>query len=151
MTEVIVKQNELVSIRSSLTGSSTARTMQCAGWAMLARQMPKEEEKKYATAGTEKHAQAEKALRENTPLEDIEDHDVAVAVQEVRVVSEGPYHLEERLPFGGSSGQLDVYVLDEKAKSAYIFDFKYRDWETDRKSTRLNSSHSGESRMPSSA
>ena len=28
---------------------------------------------------------------------------------------------------------------------------KYRDWETDRKSTRLNSSHSGESRMPSSA
>ena len=27
----------------------------------------------------------------------------------------------------------------------------YRDWETDRKSTRLNSSHSGESRMPSSA
>ena len=29
--------------------------------------------------------------------------------------------------------------------------FYYRDWETDRKSTRLNSSHSGESRMPSSA
>ena len=29
--------------------------------------------------------------------------------------------------------------------------FIYRDWETDRKSTRLNSSHSGESRMPSSA
>ena len=28
---------------------------------------------------------------------------------------------------------------------------QYRDWETDRKSTRLNSSHSGESRMPSSA
>ena len=28
---------------------------------------------------------------------------------------------------------------------------EYRDWETDRKSTRLNSSHSGEARMPSSA
>ena len=27
----------------------------------------------------------------------------------------------------------------------------YRDWETDRKSTRLNSSHSRASRMPSSA
>ena len=27
----------------------------------------------------------------------------------------------------------------------------YRDWETDRKGTRLNSSHSGEARMPSSA
>ena len=29
--------------------------------------------------------------------------------------------------------------------------WKYRDWETDRKSTRLNSSHSAKSRMPSSA
>ena len=28
---------------------------------------------------------------------------------------------------------------------------RYRDWETDRKSTRLNSSHSAKSRMPSSA
>ena len=34
----------------------------------------------------------------------------------------------------------------------YIVQFKdYRDWETDRKSTRLNSSHSAKSRMPSSA
>ena len=32
-----------------------------------------------------------------------------------------------------------------------IWPLRYRDWETDRKSTRLNSSHSGESRMPSSA
>ena len=36
-----------------------------------------------------------------------------------------------------------------------VDDFKYsefyRDWETDRKSTRLNSSHSAKSRMPSSA
>ena len=31
------------------------------------------------------------------------------------------------------------------------YETNYRDWETDRKSTRLNSSHSGESRMPSSA
>ena len=31
------------------------------------------------------------------------------------------------------------------------FTHYYRDWETDRKSTRLNSSHSGEARMPSSA
>ena len=29
--------------------------------------------------------------------------------------------------------------------------YRYRDWETDRKSTRLNSSHSAKSRMPSSA
>ena len=31
------------------------------------------------------------------------------------------------------------------------FGLEYRDWETDRKSTRLNSSHSAKSRMPSSA
>ena len=31
------------------------------------------------------------------------------------------------------------------------FEIGYRDWETDRKSTRLNSSHSRASRMPSSA
>ena len=36
---------------------------------------------------------------------------------------------------------------------AYYQQYKwdYRDWETDRKSTRLNSSHSAKSRMPSSA
>ena len=32
-----------------------------------------------------------------------------------------------------------------------LHDTEYRDWETDRKSTRLNSSHSRASRMPSSA
>ena len=35
--------------------------------------------------------------------------------------------------------------------TGYTTTAAYRDWETDRKSTRLNSSHSGESRMPSSA
>ena len=33
----------------------------------------------------------------------------------------------------------------------FKYDGTYRDWETDRKSTRLNSSHSAKSRMPSSA
>ena len=36
------------------------------------------------------------------------------------------------------------------AQGAYYIE-SYRDWETDRKSTRLNSSHSAKSRMPSSA
>ena len=39
---------------------------------------------------------------------------------------------------------LHIKILDNS-------DINYRDWETDRKSTRLNSSHSGEARMPSSA
>ena len=33
----------------------------------------------------------------------------------------------------------------------FLYNRTYRDWETDRKSTRLNSSHSAKSRMPSSA
>ena len=37
------------------------------------------------------------------------------------------------------------------ADSFPIGTWGYRDWETDRKSTRLNSSHSAKSRMPSSA
>ena len=41
-----------------------------------------------------------------------------------------------------------VFVLNDDENKALN---RYRDWETDRKSTRLNSSHSGESRMPSSA
>ena len=45
------------------------------------------------------------------------------------------------------SGGAERGVLSCKSVS----DAGYRDWETDRKSTRLNSSHSGESRMPSSA
>ena len=39
--------------------------------------------------------------------------------------------------------------LFPKVKDNYMAG--YRDWETDRKSTRLNSSHSAKSRMPSSA
>ena len=39
--------------------------------------------------------------------------------------------------------------LENKIK--WIITADYRDWETDRKSTRLNSSHSAKSRMPSSA
>ena len=37
------------------------------------------------------------------------------------------------------------------ANASFLIHSPYRDWETDRKSTRLNSSHSAKSRMPSSA
>ena len=40
------------------------------------------------------------------------------------------------------------YILSVVSK--FLYD-TYRDWETDRKSTRLNSSHRSLSRMPSSA
>ena len=56
----------------------------------------------------------------------------------------------------------NLTATHEKVARAYAIKIKtikgikycalfYRDWETDRKSTRLNSSHSAKSRMPSSA
>ena len=51
------------------------------------------------------------------------------------------YHKEH-----GVSGPFDKKFKGDKNAQA-----DYRDWETDRKSTRLNSSHSRASRMPSSA
>ena len=49
----------------------------------------------------------------------------------------------------------DVHSPEEARAAAKVVDIlqisAYRDWETDRKSTRLNSSHSRASRMPSSA
>ena len=54
------------------------------------------------------------------------------------------------LPFVRKDGG---WVEQEGSGSAVDIDYDnaYRDWETDRKSTRLNSSHSAKSRMPSSA
>ena len=49
-------------------------------------------------------------------------------------------------------GSLRFKILFEVfSEHELTVDMGYRDWETDRKSTRLNSSHSGEYRMPSSA
>ena len=43
------------------------------------------------------------------------------------------------------------YPVDGNTTRKELYSGYYRDWETDRKSTRLNSSHSAKSRMPSSA
>ena len=45
----------------------------------------------------------------------------------------------------------DFYEVDGCMDFIPVKMVGYRDWETDRKSTRLNSSHSAKSRMPSSA
>ena len=68
---------------------------------------------------------------------------------EVRLAFQPNYPLEY------SVGPVEVaWGEDEEADNdgtvVYIEE-GYRDWETDRKSTRLNSSHSAKSRMPSSA
>ena len=59
-----------------------------------------------------------------------------------------PSNRENTLYYTPPSGnQLNDIVIVAR----WLHQGLYRDWETDRKSTRLNSSHSGESRMPSSA
>ena len=48
----------------------------------------------------------------------------------------------------------DIVISGKKLtleQQQQLLDAEYRDWETDRKSTRLNSSHITRSRMPSSA
>ena len=46
---------------------------------------------------------------------------------------------------------LEFALAFAKGLNCEELEFDYRDWETDRKSTRLNSSHITRSRMPSSA
>ena len=54
-------------------------------------------------------------------------------------------------PASGQDPQLWQKSFQEMVLSLMKITDAYRDWETDRKSTRLNSSHSAKSRMPSSA
>ena len=61
-----------------------------------------------------------------------------------------------RINYGGNSTVVfdttHIYKKDGDGNLEIVDpDCGYRDWETDRKSTRLNSSHSAKSRMPSSA
>ena len=60
-----------------------------------------------------------------------------------------PYYLEF---FNNEFRVWNIYRVNELHETLNECEFQiYRDWETDRKSTRLNSSHSAKSRMPSSA
>ena len=52
---------------------------------------------------------------------------------------------------GSSTCKFGMRYEDSQGVNSFIVSEDYRDWETDRKSTRLNSSHSAKSRMPSSA
>ena len=67
---------------------------------------------------------------------------LTVKFYNLSIVPDGSVYMGD----GDFDFQADRMPVNVKEKLAF-----YRDWETDRKSTRLNSSHSGESRMPSSA
>ena len=57
----------------------------------------------------------------------------------------------EELGSSDIGGMVREVIKQLKSGSNLDEDVDYRDWETDRNSTRLNSSHSAKSRMPSSA
>ena len=72
---------------------------------------------------------------------------------------ENPVFFDEAFTWVNDKTEYDRYIFKfggcwywfNRGEEKNINKHKYRDWETDRKSTRLNSSHSGETRMPSSA
>ena len=72
-----------------------------------------------------------------------------VLVSKIRyAINENPYaRLAYNLLIGGFSKNFSTETIGPQPDP----DSRYRDWETDRKSTRLNSSHITRARMPSSA
>ena len=99
------------------------------------------QEQKNITKSTEstEHAQsttsAENTDKLNYSVEAIENTPfTTVMVEDKWIVTLGNYQISDKF----------------STKEEAIKDAPYRDWETDRKSTRLNSSHITRARMPSS-
>ena len=65
-----------------------------------------------------------------------------------RVLKPGAFAFVMCAPRSDLQARMSILLEDAGFNIAFT---PYRDWETDRKSTRLNSSHSAKSRMPSSA
>ena len=79
-----------------------------------------------------------------------------VSIQPREIFNQISFSVQDIKPSSVKIGMLhNVGVIKEVIKAIKKHKLKnmviYRDWETDRKSTRLNSSHSAKSRMPSSA
>ena len=80
------------------------------------------------------------------------------AIELLEIISTGEtskVQFKQELPHRDSVAQ-EIVAMSNSLGGVILLGVKdvtvsYRDWETDRKSTRLNSSHSAKSRMPSSA
>ena len=69
-----------------------------------------------------------------------------------KLISEdGKYSVETFNTYMKAMAEIILYAYQSEKGALEDIANSYRDWETDRKSTRLNSSHSAKSRMPSSA
>ena len=84
-----------------------------------------------------------------------------ISLQDILNENQADYRSQQRMignnPAAQSMLNAQKYAANQKVLGEQFRlnqankDPVYRDWETDRKSTRLNSSHSAKSRMPSSA
>ena len=83
--------------------------------------------------------EVEKAIKESTNEEDIKNMKIYLK------------SLKNKCLLSNHNKKIKVKASKEESYRRYASANGYRDWETDRKSTRLNSSHSAKSRMPSSA
>ena len=82
--------------------------------------------------------------------ESIEGETLEMQIQ--RMINNGEVLGEEKEMIYTKPSEGVVYGTDIRGdKQEKAIELPYRDWETDRKSTRLNSSHRSLSRMPSSA
>ena len=82
--------------------------------------------------------------KENPLIDGYRFAHIAPSVITKDVLADIKYH---KIKFGKSL----QHWINKISETGVTLPTGYRDWETDRKSTRLNSSHSGESRMQSSA
>ena len=96
-------------------------------------------------------------LNQDTKVKETQQQKLAEEVTEVKANVariEGETALQgwsQRQLMTISDSELNSYSEGKGWSKGWSEGSRYRDWETDRKSTRLNSSHSAKSRMPSSA
>ena len=98
------------------------------------------------------YKQAKKSLGIDVTLPELTVDEVSAFIELAESKFDRRQYSDEESFINHLNHMYDISSLSEQIIIERYFNaLQYRDWETDRKSTRLNSSHSGESRMPSSA
>ena len=113
----------------------------------LIAQTSNEKVKKGLILGQIRVADAEEELKRNTA--DWTKDKAEETRWNIKSLQKGIDKLAEEINGMKLDNELKERTIDNKVKESSLM--PYRDWETDRKSTRLNSRHRSLSRMPSSA
>ena len=134
-------------------GSEICRQLVTAGYKIIATVVPREEDREKQWLKDEGFTESDVRF----VLTNLNEHEAATAAIQEAIDAEGRVDvlvnnagITRDATFKKMSYTQWSEVIETNLKTLFTV-LPYRDWETDRKSTRLNSSHSGESRMPSSA